>query len=272
MTKNRHEKERSSRRQKTLAIFRRGHFGDVILTEPVIRPFLTEFDHLTLYTDFPKAAQLLDLYDEIKPYSTRLEVAEGTFDRVLCPVYETYPGINHLDGYAQCLGVHPYRRVPKIKRGAPKIAEGQYVLIAPHTSEFVKGMRQWPFQRFQDLAQRLEHTFLTRVVLLTPEHTFEEMVSLIEHCAWFVGNDSGPAILAQCFGKVTFIIFGATRPELVTLSTTAVALLHYVGCNGCKHFARHTDIECATPMCLLDFEVEEAFEQIRAEAWRISKS
>jgi hypothetical protein len=267
-----HDDERLRREMKKLAVIRRGHMGDVLITDPVIRPLRSHFDHLTIYTDFPKAAGLLDLYDEIRPYSEHLVITPELFDKVLCPVYETYPGINHLDGYARCLGIFPHSRVPTVKRDSPRIAAGRYALVAPHTSEFVRQMREWPFARFEKLAGRLEAAFQLPVIILRPEHTFEQMVSLIEHCSWFVGNDSGPAILAQCFAKTAFVLFGATRPGLVLLSDLAVPLIHDVSCNGCKHVARHTDIECASPLCLLDFGVDEAMSQICAARSRIERN
>lgn len=245
-----------------LAVIRRGHIGDVILTEPVIRPLRRQFDHVTIYTDFPLAAGLLEIYDEIRPYSAHLQITPKMYELVLRPVYETYPGINHLDGYARCLKVCPEYRIPKIRSGFPRSITSSYGFIAPHTSGFVRSMRQWPEERFIDVAYRLQEMLGIPFVILRPEHTFAEMLSLIEHCEIFLGNDSGPAILAQCFGKKAFVIFGATRPDLVLLADTAVGLFHYTGCNGCKHFARHTDIECASPLCLSELTVDTVVTQM----------
>jgi ADP-heptose:LPS heptosyltransferase len=129
-------------------------------------------------------------------------------------------------------------------------------------------MREWPESRFAELAQCLnEHSGIPFIVL-RPSHSFCEMLSLIEHCELFVGNDSGPAILAQCFGRATFVILGATRPDLVLLSDDAIGIIKDVGCNGCKHFARHTDIICASPTCLAELSVEDVFGQVIA-AWKV---
>jgi hypothetical protein len=245
-----------------LAIIRRGHMGDILLTEPVVRVLRSTYDHVTIFTDFPEVADLLDIFDTIRPYQDRKAISPTAFDRSIGLVYETYPGFNHLDGYAKCAGVSLQHRIPKIRTGFPRIVEGPYGLIAPHVSSWIQAMRQWSETKFDELASRLGRIYEIPVVTLRPENTFREMLSLIEHCAWFVGNDSGPAILAQCFCRPTYVIFGATDPQFVLLSDRAVGISLDVGCNGCKHYTRHTEIECATPICLELLDVDAVLAQI----------
>jgi hypothetical protein len=49
----------------------------------------------------------------------------------------------------------------------------------------------------------------------------------------------------------------------VLLDSGAVGIEHEVGCNGCKDFARHTDIGCASPFCLTELTVEKVHAVIR---------
>jgi ADP-heptose:LPS heptosyltransferase len=190
--------------------------GDVLLTEPVVRALRQEYDHVTICTDYPRMAALLGVYDEIIPgYERRSEIIDGQYDRVIELLYEIYPGINHLQGYARCAGIELARSVPRIHHSFPRIIEGPYGFIAPDTSFWIRSMREWPRERFEDLATRLEQRLGLPFVFLEQKHTFEDMLSLAEHCELFVGNDSGPAHLAQCFDRPTFVIFGATRPDLV---------------------------------------------------------
>jgi hypothetical protein len=245
-----------------LAIIRWGNMGDILLSEPVISVLRSTYDHVTIFTDFPKVADLLGIFDAIRPYQDHNLISKSAFDRSIALVYETYPGFNHLDGYAKCAGVSLQHRIPKIRTSFPRIVDAPYGLIAPHVSSWIPAMRQWSESKFEELATRLGRIYEIPIVTLRPENTFQEMLSLIEHCAWFVGNDSGPAILAQCFSRPTYVIFGATDPQFVLLSDRAVGISVDVGCNGCKHYTRHTEIECATPICLELLDVDAVLAQI----------
>jgi ADP-heptose:LPS heptosyltransferase len=130
-------------------------------------------------------------------------------------------------------------------------------------------MREWSLRCFNELAGRLSALSGISVVKLDSATTFDEMLSLIEHCAFLVGNDSGPAILAQCFGRPTYVIFGATDPKLILLRDDAIGIWKDVGCNGCKHFARHTDIECASPLCLEHLTVDDVLDQMLSAGWLV---
>lgn len=235
---------------KRLCIVRRGHMGDVILTEPVVSALVKGYDRVVLYTEFLNIGHYLAIYDEVLPFSLYEGSAVKETDTVISPLYEIYPGCNHLDGFARSCGVSLERRLPNLRSGSLPVRERPYILIAPDTSFWIREMRQWPRARFAELARLMQRFLTPDVVFLEPSHSFAEMMALIEHCEVFVGNDSGPAMIAQCYSRPTFVLFGATLPSLVLLSPLATALVSDVGCNGCKHFARHTDITCATPICL----------------------
>ena len=251
-------------RRKKLGILRKGHMGDVLLTEPVVRVLRQEFDHVTLYTDFPAVGKLIEAYDEILPYDKRVEISAEQFERVIELSYEGFAGINHLDGYARCADITLESRIPRIRGGAKRVIRGNYGLIAAFTSDWRRSMREWPKNRFVELADRLAKSMGFPFHLLEPGQPLRRMLSLVEHCDLFVGNDSGPAFLAQCFGRPTFVIFGATRPDLILVSKTAVGITSDVKCNGCLHFSRHTGIMCASPICLETLSVDAVFAEIVA--------
>ena len=248
----------------SLCVVRRGHIGDVLLTEPVATALKARFEYLALCTEHREAGELLEVYSAILPYRQFERGELSGFSATLELVYEVYPGCNHLDGYAQCASVALPYRLPRVKRGADRLLQYPYGLVAPFTSEFVKRMRQWPLDRFRELAAQLERILGLPFVLLDSRYSFKEMVSLCENASCFIGNDSGPAILSQCFRRPTFVIFGATDPGRVLLSPEATPIVHTVGCNGCKHFARHTDIECNSPVCLDGLSVESALRVVLA--------
>jgi Glycosyltransferase family 9 (heptosyltransferase) len=247
----------------TLHVVRMGHIGDVIITEPVTRALKIHFSRAVLYTNYVEAGRLLEIYDDVLPHKLKPSEVTKPGDAIFSPLYEIFPGINHLDGYARAAGVTLTDRLPRVKGGWPKIREGRYGLIAPETSSWMRDMRQWPLERFQELKTGLENSLGFDFVMLEPSHPFSDMLSLIEHCALFVGNDSAPAILAQSWRRPAFVICGSTRPERVLLDPAAVGIEHDVGCNGCKDFARHTDIGCASPFCLTELTVAEVHAVIR---------
>lgn len=255
-----------------LAIIRRGHIGDIVLMEPIVDALRATYPHVTLFTDYPRAAELLGVFDEVLPYDEHSVIATGDFDRTICLKYEIYPGAAHLDGYARNAGVVVHRRVPRLRQSLPPIYTSPYGLVAPAVSTWIRRMRQWPAERFQELSLRLTRTWGTPIVTLETSHTFDEMVSLLQHCTFFIGNDSGPAIIAQCFGRPSFVICGATNPRLVLLDPSAVGITKDVGCNGCKHFARHTDIECASPICLDELTVDDVLDQITRSGFHPARS
>lgn len=247
---------------RTLHVLRVGHMGDVLLTEPIAAALRGDFQKVVLYTDHVEAGRLMPVYDEVRPFLDESRVIIRPGDRVLKLLYEIYPGINHLEGFARCAGVRAPYRVPILQRGSRRLVPGTYVLLAPDTSSWIERMRKWPPERMLAVGELIRTRLGMRVVVLDRAHSFGHMISLIEHCSAFLGNDSGPAILAQCFERPAFVIFGATSPERVLLADSARAIVNPVGCNGCKHFARHTDIECAVPLCLDGLRVENVFEAL----------
>lgn len=240
-----------------ICLVRRGHMGDVLLTEPIARALRTQCDSIVLCTEFEAAGRLLPIYDAVLPYE---DFINGRLDpslQQIVLVYEIYPGCHHLDGFARYAGVSLASRIPQIRKGSKRPRKDRYALIAPHTSSWIQRMRQWPTERFIELTSLLSEKLNLQCVMLDPSHSFQEMVALTEHCEFFVGNDSGPGILAQCFRRHAYIIFGATHPDRVLIAPEAHGIASKMDCIGCKHFARHTDIECASPLCLEELQTSD---------------
>ncbi len=250
-----------------LGIIRRGHMGDILLIEPIIDALRDSYKSITIFTDYPHVADLLGIFDTVLPYDEHQRIQPWDFDRTLCLKYEIYPGVNHLDGYAIDAGVTLRHRVPVIRRGFSPVRQSPYGLIAPAVSTWIRPMREWSLRCFNELSNRLATLSGISIAMLDSATSFDEMLSLVEHCAFFVGNDSGPAILAQCFSRPTFVIFGATLPKLILLRDDAIGIWKDVGCNGCKHLARHTEIECASPLCLEKLTVNDVVDQMLSAGW-----
>lgn len=242
-----------------ICLKRWGNLGDVLMTEPVGRYFRGLYDEVYLATNYPQARYLLgDTYDAFIPYDD-----DGSlhFDRVIKLKYEYHPHLPYLHALHLSAGLTPGNNLPRVKSDWPKTVPGSYVLLAPDTSDWAKPVRTWPRQNFDLLKESLETSLGIKTVLLESHHSFTDMLSLIAHCRLFIGNDSGPGIIAQCFGRPSLVIFGGTDPQKVLFHPKAKALFHSgYDCIGCKQRSRHTDIICASPLCLTELSVETVLE------------
>ncbi len=101
------------------------------------------------------------------------------------------------------------------------------------------------------------------------KRTFKEMISLIKHCNFLVGNDSGPAVIAQSFNKVSFVIFGATDPKYLHTSEYMVPLYDKNRHVLCTHNSRQEEIDCCEEFCMKRMRVSDVLDRIKAEYERI---
>lgn len=233
-----------------ICIVRKGHMGDVIFSEPVAAALRAAGHDVALCTEYERVGRLLASYYEVLPYSDFTGGKLVGFDRVHELRYELRPYSHYLDAYAEDVGVRLTRRVPLFKASPPRIVEGRYGVIAPHTRGWMREMRTWPFDRYEELARLLPGLCGFPWRMLQPGDTFDEMMSLLANASSFVGNDSGPAVIAQSFSVPCVVIFGATNSRQVLFGSEAHGVTHQVGCNGCRHITRHTDIGCASPICI----------------------
>lgn len=245
-----------------ICLIRSGHLGDVIMTEPIGRYFHSQYDEVYLATDFIQAKLLIgDSYTDFIKFS-ELESCSMEFDRKIILNYELSPNSNYIEGYANSANIILSDKIPKVKSDWQNILEDDYVLIAPHTSYWVYAMRNWGEEKFMQLKNRIECEHKIRVVILSKEYSFTDMLSLIRHCKMLIGNDSAPGIIAQCFNIKSAIIFGATHPKYVFFNQNAKSIFRNIDCIGCRHISRHTEIECGSPFCLSELTVETVFDSI----------
>jgi len=245
-------------------LVRKGHLGDVILTEPVARAVKRSGRRVVLVTEYDHVRPLLSVYDEVLPYSHYIDVLVKSKDiDFVVLAYELHPQYHYVDGFAICAGVDlKGDRHPIIRHGFSPIKKGTYCLIAPHTSQWARCMREWSFARYEELGRRIERELGLSTVFLEAGHSFEEMLGLIEHCSLFVGNDSGPGIVAQAFGRPALILFGGTESSKVLFSEDAEAVLVDVGCNGCRQWSRDSLVSCNTTICMDSISVDLVMERI----------
>jgi ADP-heptose:LPS heptosyltransferase len=90
------------------------------------------------------------------------------------------------------------------------------------------------------------------------------MLSLIKHCEFIIGNDSGPAVIAQSFNKKSFILFGATHPKYLHQSEKVINIVDNNRHKLCKHNTRDEEIKCCEEFCMDRIRVEDVFNIIRS--------
>ena len=246
-------------------LIRKGHLGDVILTEPIARYFQLAGARVVLVTEFTHVGPLIPTYDEVLPYSILECPGVIPEDAALTLAYEPYPHLPYVTGYAASAGLVLEDPFPLISSLGPSPIKEPYFLIAPRTSTWARHSRQWPLRRFRKVASLIADATGIRPVFLESHHTFAQMAALIEHCTFFLGNDSAPGIMAQCYKRPSFIIFGSTDPFNVIFSNRASAVVHEVGCNGCRQYTRDSVIQCNTPICLNGLHPEIVSERILSE-------
>lgn len=246
----------------SICLIRSGHLGDVIMTEPIGRFFQSQYDEVYLATDFTQAKLLIgDSYTDFIKLG-ELGSYPINFDKKITLNYELSPQSNYIQGYANSANIVLEDTIPKVNSDWKKILSDDYILIAPYTSYWVYSMRNWGEENFMTLKKKIEDEYKIKVVTLNKEYSFTEMLSLIMHCKLLIGNDSAPGIIAQCFGIKSLIIFGATHPKYVLFNKNSKEIFTDLDCIGCRHISRHTEIECASPLCMTELTVESVFNSV----------
>jgi len=251
---------------KSICLVRSGHLGDVVMTEPVAR-FLSRFvKSVSLATEVKEAKNLFETYHAIYPYS---DLAEEKIkdDAIVRLVHEWSDNAKtYINGYMESIGFSDVKinDTPCLNDSWPRIIEEKYVLIAPHTSWWEERKRNWGYEKFIQLKALIENDLKIKCIFLEKEYSFSEMVSLIRHCEFIIGNDSGPTIIAQSFNKKSFVIFGATHPKYLHLSDNMVLLYDKNRHKLCKHKTRDEEIKCCEEFCTDRIMVTDVFNTLKS--------
>ena len=250
---------------KSVCLVRKGNLGDVIMTEPVAR-FLSKYvDQIYLSTDMEGVESIFSIYDKVYKYN---QVNSGEIDCgiMIKLVYELSDNKKtYIQGYMESIGFGEVviKDIPILNNDWENIIDSEYILIAPFTSSWEEKKRNWGYKKFIALSKLLEAEYKTKCVILEKHYSFREMMSLIKHCKFFVGNDSGPATIAQSFKKKAFVIFGATRPEYIHMSKYSVPIHDKNRHKFCKHNSRKEEIDCCEEFCMERIAVDKVFDQIK---------
>ena len=249
---------------KSLCLVREGNLGDVIMTEPVARFLLKYVDEIVLATNMSNFNLINKTYKKIIPFKDVF--VNNNFDATIKLVYEFSDNKKtYIQGFMESVGFYDtlINSIPVINDKFENIINEKYILIAPYTSSWGSKKRNWGYSKFVSLANLLENNLNIKVIILENSYSFKEMMSLIYHCEFLVGNDSGPGIIAQCFRKKSFIIFGSTHPKYLHLSKFNVSIFDENRHALCHHKTRQEEIDCCEPFCMEKLKLEKVFEIIK---------
>ena len=251
---------------KSVCLVRSGHLGDVIMTEPVARFLLKYVKNVYLATKIKNVESILKTYHKVYQYDL-INSGKIDCDIMIKTVYELSDNKKtYIQGYMESIGFSEanIKDIPLLKNDWYNIIEGDYILIAPFTSNWEEKTRNWGYNKYIQLSKLLEKEYNIKCVILEKKYSFSEMISLIKHCKFFIGNDSGPSTIAQSFKKKSFIIFGATHPKYIHKFKFVVPIYDRNRHKLCKHKSRQEEIDCGEEFCMERIPIDKVFNKIKS--------
>jgi ADP-heptose:LPS heptosyltransferase len=139
-------------------------------------------------------------------------------------VNRTVHTAEHLASAFFALGVH-VQEIPRAQLfAAESPVAGRYAVLHPFASSPDK---QWPQERFCEIARYLKLWNINPVILAGPQDDtsdfgahqvfqgkLSDAMAVISKAAAFIGNDSGPAHIAAAFGIPSLVLFSKTNPAI----------------------------------------------------------
>jgi len=142
---------------------------------------------------------------------------------------------------------------------APAPRTGRRVVIHPGAAQPV---REWPLERFQEIARRLESAGWQVDLLDRPMADLDQLLARLAGADRFIGNDSGPGHLAALLGVPTFTIFGPQLPELFVPQHPRAAWIDGAACNYKPCF---DSCRFGSPHCIRELQLADVWP--RVDAW-----
>jgi len=250
----------------SVCLVRDRNLGDIVMTEPIAR-FLSKYvDKIYLATDIKETNSIFHTYDNIYKYND-INSSGINCDAKIKLIYELSDNkTSYIQGYMDSIGFGEVinNDIPEINQEWEKTVDGEYVLLAPFTSTWEEEKRNWGHENFFELKSLIEKELHIKCIFLEKKYSFSEMMSLIRHCNFIVGNDSGPTVIAQSFNKKSFIIFGATHPKYLHLSKNVVLFYDKNRHKLCSHSTRGEEIRCCEEFCMDRIRVADVFNAIKS--------
>ncbi len=250
---------------KSVCLVRSGNLGDVIMTEPIAKFLLKYVDKVCLATEIEDVKSIFSTYNNIYKYK-QINSGQIDCDLTIRMIYEFSDNQKtYIQGYMESVGFGEVinEDIPVLNMEWNNIIKNDYILIAPFTSSWEEKKRNWGYKKFIELSKLLEKEYDIKCIILENNYSFCDMMSLVRHCKFFVGNDSGPAIIAQSFKKKSFVIYGAIRPNYIHASENSVPIYDKNRHKLCRHSLRKEEIDCCEEFCMDRIRINEVFDLIK---------
>ncbi|MDB6056547.1 MAG: hypothetical protein JWO95_391 [Verrucomicrobiales bacterium] len=161
------------------------------------------------------------------------------------------------------------------------------ILLNPNASDLLP-LRQWPRQRYIELARRLLDKFpevqigftgapneadpiatlvseigSSRCIVFAGKTSLRQLMVLYTLCEILVTNDSGPAHFASLTGINVVTLFGPETPHLFAAQTPRnVALWAGLSCSPCVNAYNNRQSTCRNNLCMQQISVDQVFNEV----------
>ncbi len=165
--------------------------------------------------------------------------------------------------------------IEKIKRNARP-----YVLIHPGGKWLP---RRWPVENFRELIKFLagkgipvkiaihqtERDLLdffgresgSSLISIFKTQNISDLMDVAKNCRLFIGNDSGPAHLANLYGKETIVLWGPGNHERIRpIGENNTILSREISCRPCRQYVRADQCQRGENLCMQSIKVDEVID------------
>lgn len=143
--------------------------------------------------------------------------------------------------------------------------------------------RRWPVARFVELGQIIHRAGAKVVVVAHPQEqeilaaftpvqeigiqvaeNIDQLLQAVASCTLFIGNDSGPAHLANLLGKQTIVLWGPGNDRRIRpLGENNTIIKKEIACRPCRQYVHPDRCEQGENLCLQMISVDEVFEKVQ---------
>ncbi len=133
------------------------------------------------------------------------------------------------------------------------VKAGKRVRILIHSSE-------------EDLLSAFQSCFTTDGISLAKTESIEDLINEVQYCRSFVGNDSGPAHMANLFEKSTFVLWGPGNYDRIRpIGDRVHIFIKPIECRPCRQYVQQEQCERGENICLKKISVEEVADAVIAD-------
>ncbi len=139
--------------------------------------------------------------------------------------------------------------------------------------------RSWPAENYKALIDRLkENGYIVKIILGPDDKKLQslfsragkydilfspkpaELTEELKRSFMFIGNDSGPAHIADYVGTPTIVLFGPADPRRTAPNGERTTVIYKAkACSPCHY----KSIECKKNICMTDITVEDVWEKVK---------